>query len=274
MNHDLTVSIASTNEKHFLGPCLDSLAPEREDCRLAVVVVDNACTDGTAELVREHYPWVRLIQQPARVGYSGNNNAAIRAINSRYTLVLNPDTIIPRGTLAACLAFLDANPQVGICGPRLVFPNGETQPSCRRFPTVSSVVARRSPLRRWLQGSATNARHLMADFDHSQTAEVDWLLGACLFVRQAVLVNVGLMDAGFVLYAEDIDWCYRARQAGWKVFYYAGAQITHNHQARSDRRLLSWHSWVHTQSMWRYYRKHLAPRWLRLTVHEERLPEA
>jgi GT2 family glycosyltransferase len=112
----------------------------------------------------------------------------------------------------------------------------------------------------------------MQDFDHNHSEQVDWLLGACLLVRREFLQDVGLLDAGYTLYAEDIDWCLRAHRAGWEVWYCAEAVVTHYHQAQSDRRLLSRASWIHLQSMWRYYRKHLAPGWLRLVVDEERLP--
>jgi GT2 family glycosyltransferase len=134
------------------------------------------------------------------------------------------------------------------------------------------VLARRTPIRKFLRSTQLNQRHLMADFDHARTAEVDWMLGACLLVRREVLVSVGLLDAGYGLYAEDIDWCLRAWRSGWRVVYFPEAQVIHAHQAHSDRRLLSWHSWIHLKSMWRYYRKHLAPEWLRLQVNEERLP--
>ena len=268
---DLSVIIVSTNEAHFLGPCLEALAAERAHLSLEVWVVDNASTDATAQLTRARYPWVCLLQRTQRGGFAANNNAALTRCTGRYALVLNPDTEVEPGALPRLVAYMDAHPQVGICGAQLVFTDGTIQPSCRRFPTLLSVVARRTPLRTVLRGSATNARHLMADFDHAQTSVVDWLLGACLMVRRELLRGVGLLDAGYFLYAEDIDWCYRAWQAGWQVTYCAEARITHHHQAKSDRALFSRHSWIHLQSMWRYYRKHLAPRWLRLVVQEERL---
>lgn len=268
---EVSVVIVSNNDAHFLGACLDALAAERARLALEVCVVDNASTDATAQLVRDQYPWVCLLPQPRRGGFSTNNNAALRRATGRYLLVLNPDTEVLPAALQRLVAFMDEHPRVGLCGAQLVFPDGSIQPSCRRFPTAASVLARRTPLRSFLRNSALNARHLMADFDHTQTGAVDWLLGACLFARREVLREVGLLDAGFTLYAEDIDWCYRARLAGWQVAYVPAARIRHHHQAKSDRALLSRHSWIHLKSMWRYYRKHLAPGWLRLHVIEERL---
>lgn len=268
---DLSVVIVSTNEAHFLGPCLNALAAEREHLGLEVWVVDNASTDSTAKLVSDHEVGARLLRRAERGGFATNNNAGLRQCTGRYVLVLNPDTVVKPQALQRMVAYMDTYPKVGICGAQLLFPDGSIQPSCRRFPTLASVVARRTPLRSFLRTSQQNARHLMADFDHGQTSSVDWLLGACLLARRTFLSDVGLLDAGYFLYAEDIDWCYRAWQSGWQVTYFAEARIVHYHQAKSDRALLSRHSWIHLKSMWRYYRKHLAPGWLRLAVQEERL---
>lgn len=271
MSHpDLSIVIVSHNHAAYLDPCLGSLAPDQHSLTLEVFVVDNVSTDNTVEIVRQ-YAWVQLIANAQRQGFAANNNRAIRQCQGSYVLLLNPDTAVQPGTLKTLATYMDAHPRIGICGPQLVFPNGQVQPSCRRFPTLASVVARRTPLRRWLWDSSLNARHLMADLDHSQTGPVDWMLGACLMTRREFLQTVGLMDESFFLYVEDIDWCYRAWQAGWQVVYVAEARLTHHHLAVSDRRLFSRYSWYHLQSMWRYYRKHLAPNWLRLHVQEERL---
>jgi N-acetylglucosaminyl-diphospho-decaprenol L-rhamnosyltransferase len=269
---ELSVCIVSNNHAHYLGACLESLLSESQRLSMEVWVVDNASTDGTARLVTEKYAWARVVQHNRRQGFSANNNSAIRQCSGRYVLILNPDTVVEPGALERVVAFMDAHPRVGLCGPRLRFPDGRIQPSCRRFPTPASVVVRRTPLRVFLQESSQNARHLMLDFDHDQSGPVDWLLGACIFARSELLHDVGLLDAGFTLYVEDIDWCYRAHRAGWVVWYCADAIVTHYHQAQSDRRMISRASWIHLQSMWRYYRKHLAPNWLRLNVDEERLP--
>lgn len=268
---DLSVVIVSHNHEAYLRTCLLALDPDRQATTLEVFVVDNASTDGSVRLVRAEFPHVRILENEHRQGYAANNNRALRLSRGRYALILNPDTETLPGALEALVTFADARPRVGLCGPQLLFPNGTPQPSCRRFPTLGSVLARRTPLRRWLWRSALNARHLMRDFDHTRTRPVDWMLGACLLARREFLQQVGLMDAGYFLYVEDIDWCYRSWQAGWKVMYYPEARIAHHHLAVSDRKFFSVYSWWHMQSMWRYYRKHLAPPWLRLNVVEERL---
>jgi len=222
-------------------------------------VVDNVSADGTAEVVASKYPWVRFCVRDRRCGFSDNNNFALRQASGRYALLLNPDTEIRPGALTALARFMDGRPDAGIAGAKLLTADGSTQPSCRRFPTLSTFLVRRTPLRFFMRSSALNARHLMLDQTSTGPTEVDWVLGACMFVRREAIEKVGVLDEGFFLYVEDIDWCYRMRQQGWKTWWVPEAEIVHHHQATSDRALVGWHSWVHLKSMFRYWRKHLAP---------------
>jgi hypothetical protein len=268
---DVSVVVVTHEHREFIGPCLESLAREVAELRGEVFVVDNRSRDGSAELVAQRHPWVQLIVRERRCGFSDNHNLAIRRARGRHVLILNPDTELRPGALATLTRFMDASPDVGICGAKLLFPDGSVQPSCRRFPTLRSVLVRRTPLRLLARGCAANRRHLMLDQPiATEPCDVDWLLGACLLVRRAAIDEVGLLDEGYHLYVEDIDWCYRMRRNGWRVCWVPQAQIVHAHQAASDRRLLSWHSWIHLRSMLRYYRKHLAPWPLKLRVGGER----
>ncbi|MDB4998803.1 MAG: glycosyl transferase family 2 [Myxococcaceae bacterium] len=268
------VSVVTVTHEHagFIVACLEALAARRSEVALEVIVVDNASIDGTAALVRARFHLVRLIEGGRRRWYAANNNLAFRVAHGRHVLALNPDTEVRAGALRELVSYMDANPDVGLCGPRLVYPDGRLQPSCRRFPNLASVIARRTPVRRWLGESRVNRRHLMEDFDHTETHDVDWMLGACLLARGELLRTVGLMDEGYYLYVEDIDWAWRAHQAGWRVVYLPAAEVVHHHLAKSDHELLSRPSWLHAKSMLRFYRKHLAPAPLRLAVRPETLP--
>jgi len=268
---DVSVAVVSHNDARYLPACLDSLAPERHSLQLEVFVVDNMSVDETVPLVRERYSWVRLIENSRRQGFAANNNRAIRRSSGRYVLVLNPDTEVRPCALERLVSFMEGHPRVGLCGPQLLFPDGGVQPSCRRFPTLGTVIVRRTPLRIWLRNSGFGQRHLMADVDHGTCRAVDWIIGASIMARRELLETVGLMDEGYFLYVEDIDWAYRAWQRGWRVMYYPEAQIVHYHQAKSDNALLSRYSWYHLRGMWRFYRKHRAPSWLRLAVEPEKL---
>jgi N-acetylglucosaminyl-diphospho-decaprenol L-rhamnosyltransferase len=271
MSPDLTVVVVSHDHGRYLEACLRSLEPGRHAVSLEVIVVDNASRDETSEVVAR-FPWALLVRNTEREGFSANNNKALRRARGRHALLLNPDTEVEDGALQTLVAFLDENPRVGLCGPQLRYPDGRVQASCRRFPNLAWVLLRRTPLRLVLSETEATRAHLMADFDHDRRARVDWLLGAAIAARRELLATVGLLDEGFFLYVEDIDWALRAGQAGWEVWYVPEARVVHHHQAQADRRLLGWYSWWHLKSMWRYYRKHLAPGALRLTVREERLP--
>jgi len=267
------VSVVVVTHKHrpYVGRCLEALARVRSEVPVEVMLVDNRSGDGTPELVRERFPWVRVSVRDRRRGFSNNNNFAIRQSTGRYVLLLNPDTEVRPGALRKLFDFMESHPDAGICGAKLLYPNGTVQPSCRRFPTLASVLVRRTPARWLLRDSPANARHLMLDrISTSSPSEVDWLLGACLFVRRRAIRDIGPLDDGYYLYVEDIDWCYRMRQGGWKVWWVPGAEIVHHHVAVSDRKLLSWHSWTHFWSMVRYFRKHLLPRFLRLKPEGQR----
>lgn len=267
----LSVVTVTHNHGPFLGALLDSLEAERTSLPFEVIVVDNVSDDESAAIAGRR-PWVTLLRNGTRAGFSANNNRAVRVCRGRHVLLLNPDTEVRPGALRTLVDHLDTHPDVGICGPQLLFSDGRVQPSTRRFPTLGWVLVRRTPLRLLIRDSVWSRRHLMEDADTSVVREVDWLLGAALAVRRDLLRTVGLLDEGYFLYVEDIDWGYRARQAGWKVVYVPSAQVVHHYQARADRRLLDRYSWYHLRGMWRYYRKHLAPRWLRLRVTAERLP--
>jgi N-acetylglucosaminyl-diphospho-decaprenol L-rhamnosyltransferase len=273
MREDLTVVVVSHDHGAYLEANLRSLDPARHDIGLEVIVVDNASRDDTCAVVGRH-AFARLLRNTRREGFAANSNKGIREARGRHILLLNPDTEVVADAPARLVDFLDMHPRVGFCGPQLVFPDGTLQRSCRSFPDLAWVVARRTPLRLLLPETRAVRAHLMEDFDHTQAATVDWLLGAAIAVRRDFLSSVGLLDEGFFLYVEDIDWAFRARQAGWEVWYVPQARVVHHHQALSDRKLLGRHTWWHTRSMWRYYRKHLAPLVLRLGVEPERLPPA
>jgi GT2 family glycosyltransferase len=258
---DLSIITISTNEAHHLAGCLASLHGAMGRLTTEVFVVDNCSTDGTAEVAQTHFPAAQVIRNPVRRGFAANNNAAMRCSRGRHLLVLNPDTVVHEGALETLVAYLDGHAAVGICGPRLLFPDGRLQLSCRRFPTWRSVLARRTPLRRFLWDSSLNADHLMANVDHDREQLVDWMLGACLMARRAAVDEVGLLDEGFFLYVEDIDWCYRMWRQGWKVAYVPAARVTHHHQAETDRRWLTRRTWIHYRSIGRFVWKHyLRPR--------------
>jgi N-acetylglucosaminyl-diphospho-decaprenol L-rhamnosyltransferase len=254
----LSVITVTHNHAHFIEPCLQALVPETNKIGGEIIVIDNHSDDRSAEIARQ-YPSVNVVVNSVRRGFSANNNYGMAIAQGRYLLLLNPDTEVLPGALDQLITFMDANPQVGMCGAKLLFPDGTVQPSPRRFPSLGSFIARRTPLRIFLRQSKLNQYHLMLDVDHSQAMPVDWLLGACMFIRREILATVGPLDEGYFLYVEDIDWAKRMHQSHWQIYYVPQAKIIHHHLAASDKKLLSRYTAFHLQSMLRYARKHLLP---------------
>ncbi len=202
---DLSVIIVTYNSAGLIGPCLDSLldAPGME---LEAFVVDNASADGTAAAVRRRFPEVSLIQNPANRGFGAANNMALPQCGGRHILFLNPDTLVRPGALAAMSAFLDNHPQVGLAGPRLVYPDGRPQESVSH---------------RYLGQKYAPERY------RGFRGEIAWVMGACMIAPAGVVRHVGGFDERFFLYGEEEDLCLRIRQAGWEIGFAGEAVVVH-----------------------------------------------
>jgi N-acetylglucosaminyl-diphospho-decaprenol L-rhamnosyltransferase len=262
MNKHADVSVITVSHNHgkFLKRYFDSLMKNRDGLSVEIFLVDNGSTDTTAEIAAAYTPGITLISRPGHFGFAANNNLAVGRSTGRYVMLLNPDTETPPGTLRRLVDFMDAHPDVGICGPQLRFPDGSLQYSCRKFPNWKSVIARRTPfLRTLLRKSTANAEHLMMATDHTKIQDVDWMLGAGLFIRRETLADIGLLDQRYFLYGEDIDLCLRAKRAGWRISYVPQAKIIHYHMAVSDKSFLTVHTYHHLWSMAYYYLKNIVP---------------
>jgi GT2 family glycosyltransferase len=221
-------AIVSYNTRELLRACLESLRA----CRLPVraVVVDNGSRDETPGMVRERFPEVTLIEPGANLGFAGGTNAGLRELPGLdYLLLLNPDTVVHPGAIETLAAFLDAHPRVGVVGPRLLNPDGTTQPAAFRFPTLSMTALDLFP-----PGDALPGR-LYGSWWHGRYPEergeapfpIDHPLGACMLVRRAVLETVGGMDESYFMYSEEVEWCWRIRRACWAIWQVPAARVTH-----------------------------------------------
>jgi len=191
-----------------------------------VIVVDNASTDGTPGLVREKFPEARVIEQENK-GFGAGNNAGMRAASGRYYLLLNPDAWLTEGALEKLVAFADEHPEAAVVGPRLLNPDGSLQRSVRGYPSPWRIATEYFFLRKL--GPRTHALNAFfgEQFDHESTREAEYLFGACMLVRREAVDAVGGFDEDFFLMSEEVDWCYRFREAGWKVLFYPGAEVFH-----------------------------------------------
>ena len=257
---ELSICLVNWNTRSDLEQALTSVLQADPDLPTEVIVLDNASLDGSADMVAARFPTVQLLRSADNVGFArGYNQAALRT-TGRYLLLLNPDTVTHPGALRALVSFLEAHPRVGAAGPRLVNADGSLQFSCRRFPGPVAALFRNTPLGKLFPRNKYTREYLMTDCDHTRESEVDWISGAAMCVRRETWEQVGGFDEGFFMYAEDMDWCRRAHEAGWGVWYVPRAEVMHRIGRSSDQVPLKMVLQFH-RSMARFYRKHYAPAW-------------
>jgi GT2 family glycosyltransferase len=252
---DLSIIIVTWNSEKYIRNCLDSILLSSGDFKYEIILVDNASTDQTVRSVEELYPQVKLIQNRRNIGYAKANNQGMEEAQGEYLLLLNPDTEILENALVSMLQFLEENARVGALGPRLLNPDKTTQPSCREFPTYATLIWEFSGLSRILPKSKIFNRWRMGYFEFNQTREVDQPMGSCFLLRRATLQDVGLFDENFPMFFNDVDLCYRIKQAGWKIYYYPNAQVLH-HKGASTLRVKRRMIWLSHVSFFKFFNKH------------------
>lgn len=219
----LSVVVVSWNVEELLVGCLKSLFDDPSMPELEIVVVDNASSDSTVQMLSKHYPQVQVIVCQHNVGFATANNRGILRSTGDYVLLLNPDTEIKPGALAKLLEFLRLNPDVGAVGPRLLNPDGSLQLSCSPVPTLRREFKRLFHL----PGMRHDGYYEMQNWDQQEPHPTDILLGACIMMPRAALDQVGLMDEDYFMYTEETDLCFRLKKAGWRLFWVPDAKIVH-----------------------------------------------
>jgi hypothetical protein len=255
---DLSIVVVSWNIRELLGGCLSSIYDNAHPPGgIEVIVVDNASTDDTVDMVRTQFPQVHLIANTDNRGFPAANNQGIARAQGRYILLLNPDTEVVDDALATLVAFADAHPDVGIVGPQLLNDDGSVQSSRRRLPTLTTALFEST----WFQPLAPRRvleRYYVLDRRDDQIQDVDWLYGAALMARREAVEQVGQMDEGFFMYSEELDWCRRFQEAGWRVVYLPTAQIIHYGGKSSEQVVAARHIHFQTSKV-RYFRKFHGP---------------
>jgi GT2 family glycosyltransferase len=252
---DVIVSIVNYNTKDFLYQCLSSIHSASISLGHQIYVVDNDSRDGSREMVASCYPGISLIANGRNVGFARAHNQIIRGTDSRYVLLLNPDVIVTPGCVDELARFMDDHPAVGVLGCRLLNPDGSIQLSCREYPTAIVIVLRGLYADLVFPKAPLFRRYTMADWDHSTTAEVDWIMGSSLMLRRDALASVGLFDETFFMYYEDVDLCYRMRE-NWVVCYFPHVSMFHYHRQDSRRLRAVRQRLIHMMSAYRFFRKH------------------
>ncbi len=225
---DLSIIIVNWNTRDLLAQCLESLNVKTlERWNVETFVVDNASTDGSPAMVRARFPWVTLIENAENVGFARANNQALRQAAGKYVVLLNSDTEVQPGALQTLVEFMEAHPEAGACGPRLLNGDGSLQPSCHPLLTPGREFWRLLFLDK-LWPRATYSQH---HWDLQTPRPVEVIKGACLLLRRAALDQVGLLDEQYFMYTEEMDLCARLLQAGWRNYWVPQAEVVHYGEA-------------------------------------------
>lgn len=247
---NLSVIILSFNTKKLLEDCLTSVFQHTSGLEFEVIVVDNASSDGSAEMTEKKFPQVKLIKNKQNLGFARGNNQALRQAKGEVIMLLNSDTVVKNEALARLVSFMDEHPKAGVVGAKLLNPEGTPQASAGRFPSLPVVFL--MLFREHFGGS-----HLVRT-SYQKTQEVDWVMGAALVVRKEILPKTGLLDEKVFMYYDEVEWCYRIKKAGFKIYFYPAAEIVHLGQkssatGRKGPILANYQGLIH------FYKKHKNP---------------
>jgi GT2 family glycosyltransferase len=254
---DVSVCIVSWNVAGDLRACLESLRSQATSPSFEIIVADNASSDETVAMVRADFPEVRLIVNEENLGFARATNQTLAAARGRYLLMLNPDTVLPPDALAQLVEVADTHPEAGIVAPRLVYPDGSLQYSCRRFPTITAAIFRNTFLGRLFPHARSAEHYVMADWDHDSLRAVDWASGACLLIRREAYEQVGPLDESFIFGSEDVDYGVRMRRAGRQVLFTPATTIVHAVGRSSSQAVIPSIIRAH-RGMYHLYAKHFA----------------
>lgn len=257
----LSIIYINYNTRGLLKQSLKHLFLINPALDFEVIVVDNHSVDGSAQMVREKFPETRLIESMENYGYARGANLGIAEAGGKYVAIFNPDTFLCKGSLEAMVNHLDNNPDTGLVGPKLVNADGSLQHSCYGFPNFYTPLLRRSFLGRTSLGENELNRYLMRNFNHSESREVDWLLGGAIMARAGALKKVGLLDERYFMYFEDTDLARRLKAEGYKIVYLPCAKMVHLHRRESAdtsliKSLLNKTTRVHIASAIKYFWKY------------------
>lgn len=259
---DVSIIIINWNVAELLAACINSIISSdvsmdetTDDAPvIEIIVIDSASTDNSVEMLREHYPMVRLFAESENVGFVRGNNIGFAAANGCYHFLLNPDTEVQHDTIKKMVEYLDNNPNIAVAGPHTLNTDGTHQLSRRRFPTIALGFFEST----WAEGLAPQKMldtFYVRDLPDNGTYEVDWVQGSAIMARRDVYETIGGLDTDFVMFFEETDWCKRAKDAGFGVAYIGDAFITH-HGGQSTGQVVGHKHQYFQESKLRYYRKH------------------
>lgn len=252
----ISIVILNWNDRSHLLECLDSLKDCSTSREVEIIVVDNGSTDGSAEAVERNYSYVKVLKNKENVGFPKGNNQGIRASTGEYIYVLNSDIKVLGKCVDILADYLDNHPDIGMIGPKIYYGDMTHQSSCRRFPTIWNNFCSAFGLTKVFAKSKLFSGEHMFYFKGDKTIDVDVLVGCFWTVRRTALDRFGLLDEGFFIYAEDVDWCKRCWKSGWRIVFYPEAEAIHYGGASTTAKDPVRFSVTQQRSILRYWKKH------------------
>lgn len=259
---DLSIIVTSYKNPDLLKVCLDSIRENISSIDHEIIVADSETEEKTEMMMRENFPDVKFFPFEKNVGFQALLKKGIQESKGEFLLLLNGDIIVGKNSVATLLKYVSENPEVGIAGPRLLNFNGTPQSSCFMFYEPVTIIYRRTFLGKFGFAKKHLDWFLMKDLDHEKALEVDWLMGSALLVSREALEKVGHMDERFFMYMEDVDWCRRFWEKGYKVVYYPFSTMHHYHGKFSGKKgvlhsiFLNKYTWIHISSAFKYFIKY------------------
>lgn len=245
---DVSIIIVAWNVRELLGNCLRSVYRKTMGIQFEVIYVDNGSVDGSVGMVQSDFPQTRIIENQDNKGFIKANNQGIEIAKGRYVLLLNSDTIVLDNVIARTVEFADTHPKAAVVGCRVLNPDGTLQQSCFRFYSAFNMVLMVLGLSRAFPNNRIFGRKIYGGWDYNSVKEVDVVVGCFSLVRMAAIRQVGMMDEQFFVYGDDIDWCRRFADAGWKIFFTPAGRIIHyggqTTKQEADRFALQYHGAV------------------------------
>lgn len=256
---DVSIIIVSYNGRDYLRRCLTSIYEHTRDIEYEVIVIDNASADGSPDMVAAEFPQAKLVRRATNGGFATGVNEGLHIARGEAFFILNPDSEITANILPPMLRYLRAHDDIAVLAPKLVDTDGTLQLSCRAFPGFATALFNRYSLATKLfRNNRLSRGYLMADFDHSRIADVDWVSGAAWLMPHPAYEAVGPLDEAYFWSIEDVDYCQRAHRAGLRVVYFPEATVVH-HIGRSAAAAPARPIIARHRGMWHYYRSYLRP---------------
>ncbi len=260
---DLSIVVTSYKNPQLLKVCLDSIKKCTSDLGCELIVADSETQEDMEMMMREEYGDVKFFSFKDNVGFQALVKKGIENSSGKYVLLLNGDIIVTPDSVQQMLKMIQSDPSIGMIGPKLLNFNGTMQQSCFRFYRPITIVYRRTFLGKFAFAKKHLDWFLMNDYNHTETKEVDWLMGSALMISRQALEKVGHMDPAYFMYMEDVDWCRRFWENGFKVIYYPHVSMHHFHGKGSAKGgvikalLMNKYAWIHISSAIKYFKKFL-----------------